>query len=297
MNKAANIFYKQHPKQTKQNNETANKLKHLINIEQKKMHKQHNHITQHIHIIVIKQKQNKQQTIKQQTINKQQRQQPLTINSTKLNKQQTQHHKKANTHQQTPIQGKISIIQQQKQNKQTKTRKQQKETFNNVFMGMIEQGIISEIELPYNDQQQETPQETLNNLITEMENFNKEKSQQTQLPQNNHQQEQQTNLIMEIKEQGIISEIELPYNDQQQEKPQGREAQEKLNNLTTETENFDKEKHNKHNDHKTINNKNKNNTNNHSQTSTHKHKHKEQYHKCNSKSTASQHYKCNSKNK
>ena len=35
MNKAANILHKQHPKQTKQNKETANKLKHLLNREQK----------------------------------------------------------------------------------------------------------------------------------------------------------------------------------------------------------------------------------------------------------------------
>ena len=67
MNEATNILHKTHSKQTPQNKATANKLKHIISREQKRMLKQYNYTTHQIHITLIRQQQNNQKTTQEHT--------------------------------------------------------------------------------------------------------------------------------------------------------------------------------------------------------------------------------------
>ena len=111
---------------------------------------------------------------------------------------------------------------------------------------MIEQGIISEIELPYNDQQEETAQdmetkETLNNLITEMINFETETTQQTQTQQTKTSKQHNktvNNLFTEMIDKGIISEIEIPHNNQEEETTQHTQTPETINSIITQITNL-----------------------------------------------------------
>ena len=113
MNEATNILHKNHPKQTKQNKETANKLKHIINREQKRMQKQYNYTRHQIHIIQIKQKQKKQQIIEEQTNN------IKTQNKEPTNK---------TTQKNTKTTGLIAIIHQTEQNTEKQTTPNKKQT-------------------------------------------------------------------------------------------------------------------------------------------------------------------------